>query len=537
MVAVVFCVLFALAVTPISASWHPLQPSDVGGGVDCVGCTLAVSLFSQLAVKYNTTVDKYIDDVCKLFPIKFDTICEYYVNLYGADVIKLLSQGFTADEVCNAIEFCSMPTCRLWAPSGKELPKKEPTKKAAPQWSPWDWLLELLEPIIKYSEPILDFDNDTYSVEPELRGSNWRGKDCEDFDGDQYPGRSFTTYPPFIDHNCNGIYEKDGIDYEKLYCSGSGQLGTVVVGDSAGAHFSIPPNWLNATAIDGNTYSNLLEVLSNELDFPHRSATTGFVPSTAEYTVHSLYLNMRNRNRCNHRDYQNICKNGLRSGPAIDMAKTVKRSHLDQPVILVLELIGNDVCTGHPDFNHYTPPPEFKSNIMTILTNLDSVLPPGSHVLMMGLAQGGVLWDLLHDRIHPIGTTYAAVYDYLNCLQVSPCWTWMNSNATVRQKGDDWAKTLSMQYQIIVNTTKFKNFDMAYYDFPLPEIFKMWKAQGGELWQLIEPSDGFHPNQISNYLSADWTWKTLLKDHPDWLGPVNPHNADIDRIFGDQGGY
>lgn len=32
-------------------------------------------------------------------------------------------------------------------------------------------------------------------------------------------------------------------------------------------------------------------------------------------------------------------------------------------------------------------------------------------------------------------------------------------------------------------------------------------------------------------------WDKLMNDHPDWLGPINPNNALIESIFGDQGGY
>ena len=53
----------------------------------------------------------------------------------------------------------------------------------------------------------------------------------------------------------------------------------------------------------------------------------------------------------------------------------------------------------------------------------EKVLPKGSHVFMTALADGRVLYDSLHNRIHPIGSlrndvTYSAFYDYFNCLQV-----------------------------------------------------------------------------------------------------------------------
>ena len=53
----------------------------------------------------------------------------------------------------------------------------------------------------------------------------------------------------------------------------------------------------------------------------------------------------------------------------------------------------------------------------------DKLLPNGSYVMMSGLADGRVLYNSLHDRIHPIGrlnndVTYPDVYNYLNCLEV-----------------------------------------------------------------------------------------------------------------------
>lgn len=60
---------------------------------------------------------------------------------------------------------------------------------------------------------------------------------------------------------------------------------------------------------------------------------------------------------------------------------------------------------------------------------------------------------------------------------------------------------------------------------------------GGEDWQIIEPVDGFHMNQFANYLLADELWSIFAEQRPDWFGPANPHNDDIEKIFGNQGGY
>ena len=68
-------------------------------------------------------------------------------------------------------------------------------------------------------------------------------------------------------------------------------------------------------------------------------------------------------------------------------------------------------------------------------------------------------------------------------------------------------------------------------------MFQIWEAMGGEDWQLIEPVDGFHMNQIANYLLSDEMLKIFTEKHPEWLGPINQYNDKIKEIFGDQGGY
>jgi acyloxyacyl hydrolase len=209
----------------------------------------------------------------------------------------------------------------------------------------------------------------------------------------------------------------------------------------------------------------------------------------------------------------------------------------DHPLLILFELIGNDVCNGHPTLDTMTTPDEFHDNIVLSLQYLETVLPAGSHVVFLGLANGLVLWDNMWNRTHPIGVTYEVIYDYLNCLQISPCYVWMNSNETIRNAGQDRADELSAVYSDIMAEYSFKNFDMAYYDFPFDPINEVWLARGGQTWQLIEPVDGFHPSQPANALIAEWFWNTISVDHPDFLGPENPYNGAIQSIFGNQGGY
>jgi acyloxyacyl hydrolase len=104
---------------------------------------------------------------------------------------------------------------------------------------------------------------------------------------------------------------------------------------------------------------------------------------------------------------------------------------------------------------------------LKLLNWLDTALPKGSHVVILGLADGDLLFDNLHGTIHPLDVTYDQVYDFLNCLKISPCAGWLNTDHDIRLRTTAWAKKLSQQYKdIIAEGHTFKNFDYVYYDFP-----------------------------------------------------------------------
>lgn len=59
--------------------------------------------------------------------------------------------------------------------------------------------------------------------------------------------------------------------------------------------------------------SSLPFALGNELDWPQLSLVTGYMDSiwdVAKGPTVSVYQNLLRRNRCNHRDYQNVAVNG-----------------------------------------------------------------------------------------------------------------------------------------------------------------------------------------------------------------------------------
>mmetsp|Transcript_25386 Transcript_25386/g.63653 ORF Transcript_25386/g.63653 Transcript_25386/m.63653 type:complete len:107 (+) Transcript_25386:1635-1955(+) len=81
------------------------------------------------------------------------------------------------------------------------------------------------------------------------------------------------------------------------------------------------------------------------------------------------------------------------------------------------------------------------------------------------------------------------------------------------------------------------SFDLYFVPCPVNQVISDYKAKGGKVTDLIEPVDGFHPSQIANALTAQYTWQFVQENIPELIGEENPNNADIINTFGDQGGY
>jgi hypothetical protein len=179
-------------------------------------------------------------------------------------------------------------------------------------------------------KPMVDWDSDNFAGDPQagdflnqhFRGRSWRGKDCNDSDAAVHPG-ALDAGPGSGDQNCNGISGVDpasGARYEDLFCSGDyAPLGLAIVGDSAAAHFHIPPQYLNAPTFN---VSGLLEMAANEADWPQCSWATAYRNESAACPrmgrlpapPQSWYQRWVELNRCNHGDLQNVGVNGARTG-------------------------------------------------------------------------------------------------------------------------------------------------------------------------------------------------------------------------------
>ncbi|XP_007948288.1 acyloxyacyl hydrolase [Orycteropus afer afer] len=562
--------LFFLAHPTSAFPAHNDQPTiKHSSGHTCIGCVLVVSVIEQLAQVHNSTAQAAMERLCSYLPEKLSlkTTCYLVVHIFGSHIIKLLSADMNADVVCHTLEFCKQdpgqPLCHLYPPpkeawkfaleKARHIIKKSQTLKYPRSDSDicsLPFLAKICQEIksaIKNSVPFKDVDSDKYSVFSTLRGYHWRGRDCNDRDKMAYPGRRPDNWDAHQDSNCNGIWgvdPKDGIPYEKKFCEGSQPRGIILLGDSAGAHFHIPPEWITASQMSLNSFLSLPTALSDELNWPQVSGATGFQNSTSGIKEDSIYLRLWKRNHCNHRDYQNISKNGASSQNLQSFLESLSRNQLlDNPAIVIYAMIGNDVCNGKTDpVPAMTTPEKLYSKVMQTLKHLNSHLPNGSHVIFYGLADGAFLWDHLHNRYHPLGqlnkdVTYAQFYSFLSCLQVSPCHGWMSANKTLRALTSERAEQLSNTLKKIATSKKFTNFDLFYMDFAFQEITEEWQRRGGQPWQLIEPVDGFHPNEVALLLLADQFWKKMQLQWPKILGKENPFNSQIEDVFGDQGGH
>ncbi|CAF0849277.1 unnamed protein product [Brachionus calyciflorus] len=543
--------------------------TSVNGGTNCAFCTIIVNLVEELALVYNDTVENSLNNLCNFLPEGlFRFTCNQAVETFGPIIIDGIYSKENGDVICHALNFChtdkGQPECNLLPKKKNSIEERVKIFKrnlmlknkpitVVPKSGVCDipFLKELCDYINKIFNnhvPGIDVDNDGHSTIPTFRGSSWKGKDCNDLSKNVRPGVKPSNGDKVTDSNCNGIFGKapdSNKTYEDLFCKNSKPIGIAVLGDSISAHFSIPEQWLDAHQINGAVFEHLAFIIENELDWPQLSTQTGYMNSSWPVVLSqtkSIYLKLIERNRCNFRDYQNVGVNGARTGSMKDIVKSLSRNQKeDQPLLVTLSLVGNDVCNGHPDtLDHMTKPKEFHSNLVYILDYLDTVLPNGSHVMLTGLANGSILYDVLSQRAHPIGrvkndVTYSDVYTYLSCLQISPCNGWMTTNDTLRKMTTDYAVMLSDIVKDIALNYNYKHFDMLYTDVPIRQMMDIWESMGGERWQLIESVDGFHINQNGNILLADLYWDILSKSNPDWIGPENQFNNDIIKLFGNQG--
>ena len=537
------------------------------GDYKCLGCTIVVGIVLEFVEFNNVTVEKGMEMLCSYMPGEFGDTCKKLVTIFLKPILIIIEETTHPDRICRNLSLCmgAESQCTLY-PHTRDVPSKHATKLSDAMkrnieipkipnnlcdFEPFKEICKLLERVVDHY-PAEDTDGDHFSLLSTLRGTSWRGKDCNDLDNKVYPGRG-DGHDSLVDTNCNGIYGIDadsGESYEDLWCNGTQAMGSVILGDSVGAHFHVPQELVNPVLINPQTYKYMYEMLENEFDWPMESSTTGYMesewdPVKVKGGVVSLYMQLLERNRCNHRDYQNIAVNGADSEPHSigKIAKTLGRNATtDKPVFVVLALIGNDVCNSHHSLDKMTTVTRYKQNMNQLLDYLEENLPEKSVVLSVGLADGRVLYDSMHNRIHPAAAfsgdiTYRAFYNFMNCLEISPCFGWLNDNSTWRNLTTERAMNLSKALHEVVKSKTFKRIKVVYMDNGIAEGVKDWVENGGQAWQLIEPVDGFHISKNGQFETAKIFYQLIEKNFPEILPPINPNNEKITKRFGSQNGY
>lgn len=292
------------------------------GGTNCAVCTVIFAFGEQLSVIHNETVISSLQRFCSFLPPTVGQPCKVFVQFIAEEIINELPSKYNPDEACKGLGFCftdpGQQECHLFPVPKVSAVRNIKHSKFGANICDLPGIKEIcdyLDKIFSSHWPAVDLDEDRFSVMKTLRGTSWRGKDCDDGSKRIHPGARPLMSDKVKDSNCNGIFGTDasGNAYEDTFCKNSSQRGSVVLGDSVSAHFHLPREWFNTTEMSFTKFEPLLYILENEIDWPELSTMTGFMqnpyPAVNHGPTDSVYMRFRDRNRCNHRDYQNIAVN------------------------------------------------------------------------------------------------------------------------------------------------------------------------------------------------------------------------------------
>jgi acyloxyacyl hydrolase len=107
-------------------------------------------------------------------------------------------------------------------------------------------------------------------------------------------------------------------------------------------------------------------------------------------------------------DFQNIGVNGARVTSSLKLVNSMARvPSTDHQSLVWFSLIGNDVCNGHPGFDHMTQPEDFYSHAVESLRAIDAKVVKGSHVVALALFDGELLYDIMSK--HQVGHQFLCI--------------------------------------------------------------------------------------------------------------------------------
>ena len=293
-----FYLLLAIFLPAISGSLI----RGVNGGSDCASCTITLGVVEHLSMLYNESIISSLERLCNYLPNQFRVYCREAVDFLGPIVVDGFLKNETPDVICHALGICTddagQPECRLFpskssrrsslAQRGSDLRRRHPSltslfKSKLCTFPGIKEICQLIANVTKNHIPLVDLDGDRFGTASSLRGSSWRGKDCNDFSRSIRPGGHTVNGDALLDGNCNGIFGMDsrtGRPWEEQLCDDKQRLGIAVLGDSISAHFHLPEQWLDARQLSVDVFDHLLFIIENELDWPQLSAVTGHINIT-----------------------------------------------------------------------------------------------------------------------------------------------------------------------------------------------------------------------------------------------------------------
>eukprot|EP00761_Pharyngomonas_kirbyi_P003171 gb/GECH01003175.1/.p1 GENE.gb/GECH01003175.1/~~gb/GECH01003175.1/.p1 ORF type:complete len:556 (+),score=145.26 gb/GECH01003175.1/:1-1668(+) len=497
----------------------------------CIVCVAALLDVKQNLEHGSQNIAQLLGAACDKLPTDMQGICQDFVVDFGGDLIKYLVKKLPVDEICSTVHLCDK--CSISSDRDTEFKGRMVSSIFTAQFK--HFLSPELHNAAQGSSPEapkIDLDGDGFSsAHLNHRGADWRGRDCNDLSANVHPGVYDSAAGPLVDHNCNGIYgvDKNGKSYEEQYCNGTDVRSFVAFGDSVGAAFEVPAQWILF-----NNLSSIASAITDELDWPGMASSSGWDPKVKGQ---SLYGRLRENNLCNHRDYQNLAKNGAQM---IDLAQTQVHAWdaPDKPSFIYIGYVGNDVCKDSLD--EMTKPEDFKQQFIDGLNALSKKVKAHSYVTAFGLVDGRILWNSMAHKTHPLGVSYSDFYQFLSCTGANPCQTWLTPDEATRNATSARAAELSKIMADVAANHHFDNLSVFYIDFVeiLEEALKELEKEGLPPSILISQFDGFHPSLFPGHrVLANKMWDKVKTYHPEFIGNRNPNNDVIKQIFGDQGGY
>ena len=392
--------------------------------------------------------------------------------------------------------------------------------------------------------PRRDRDHDGFGPETASPGRAFRGRDCDDQDPDVHPmlgGNTGGTSPDVgveLDYNCDGISGTDpgtGLTYDDTFCTQfEDDRGLIVFGDSWASGFG-----MDADCLTSQTPGCLFKDAGAVFNHPEISYLTGYAGSS------SLYLDMRRRNRCAHRQWMSFARPGAKMRDFADQVREVDLPHSlypAKPSIVVVQFAEGDVCAD--TLLGMTRAPDFLDQLLEGLGELDIRIGNGSRVILMGLGNGKQ-YDLMHNATHPVFSqgpgngTYSDVYEYWTCLGLNPCPLRLSSDYNVRNAATQRSLEIDGVLAYVSTHYSWANFTSVFLgtDDVVNRAVENWVGDGKDAELFFSGFDGFHPAFPAFPYLGHALLSVMAERYPGYLGLTNPGNAEIDSLFGDQGGY